>query len=554
MKKLGSFLGLGLILFSVLFFTFYRLRFSFLNQDEGYYLSLVYRLALGDRFAAFAPTDFFAYLIFPITSLYLKVFNFTTGLILFSRIIYWLFTIFVSSLIFWGLSQHLNRQLSLILCLIYPCYLHYFPVLFYTNLAMGFLTSALFLSLVALKHKKQSIYFGVIGALLGLAGICHPGGIPFAVLAYLVGLKTSGHQSRECFAFLTVGFLGAIMAFFVFSGFSLSDINRASNYYLLLSRATAFPPSVQKAFSVLTWINECNPLNGKVIFLLLIPIGLYFSNKKLASYFLSLIFIPMIYVFIDRGLGSSNSRFQFQAVAGGGDGALVRYISILGLAIYFLIRKTSVLADSLFKLVWLPSFAAAFGLAFTSNTLMGNIGIGCMPAFICSAFFLYTLIQRVTPKTSNLAIIPVVLLLLFLIPFAPLKSSSKQSLVDVYKGPYAGMKADLTVKQLNDDLTEFFEKTILPTKGRIFINGSTLVGYSYLYTKLKPGVPTTWGCFIADEICKKLQEPFNDDITTLLNFNKNKIDLEPFDKFELKTTYKNIDMYEREMKHTPSRS
>lgn len=542
LKQSWSIICFAALVSTVLLTTFLRLKFGTINQDEGYYLSLVYRMSLGDIGRLHTIADLFALLIFPITSLIVGVSSELESFVLYSRYCYWGFTLLIGLIIFFSLKKYIDPKIAFIVSLFYPSYLHYYPVLFYTNLGVGFFTISLFLSLWALAPPLKSKLIVLIGVSFGFSIISHVGGPPFAFVAYGAALVLRMGYRNKIIIYLISGIMLSALIFPLFSGITFSVLKESIEHSLVLSEKTGIPISSNKFLMLFRWLYDCSPFNGFNIFGCLGFFYLHKKNKKWAGLFLTFLFIPIVYFITVRGMGNPTSVFGFKAMDGGAAG-IIRYLSFCGFLFYLLIEKTAIIKN-LFYLIWLPSLVMAMSLSFTSNTLAGNLGIGLMPAFIVSSVFLVFFIKEMLPNQPFLSYVPLVLMLGGLL-FLQFAGVDKNNLEKVVRGPHSGIYLTQNMKELSETLSQALKTNHFTSKGRIYFQDSPLMGYSYLYSQQKPGVPTTWGCFLGEDLCKKLQEPFNDEIMTVVSFNNTLLDKNLFKDFEKISEFKGIQVFQK---------
>lgn len=88
-SKAGEIIFTGIYLFVVIFL-FWRCRFGFAYDDETFYLTIPYRLCMGDRLLLheWHLTQLSGILLVPLVKLYLVLFHSTEGIVLFSRYVF----------------------------------------------------------------------------------------------------------------------------------------------------------------------------------------------------------------------------------------------------------------------------------------------------------------------------------------------------------------------------------------------------------------------------------------------------------------------------------
>jgi len=172
------------------FLLIHNCRLSFCQSDESFYLALVHRLWNGDRLILdeWHPVQFYAPILLPFYSLYRAFVPDGTGVYLYARIIYVLFSVTVGlKIYFFCQKEHQHWCIGLVatlLCILYSRANIRGPS--YYNLCMLFcVLTVLFLSDTG---KRELLKYICSGIFCAFAVLCNPHLGVFVVLGGLVGV------------------------------------------------------------------------------------------------------------------------------------------------------------------------------------------------------------------------------------------------------------------------------------------------------------------------------------------------------------------------------
>lgn len=501
-----------------------------IHKDEGYYLSTIYRISLGDSSFSVDVVDFFSFLISPLSNLFIFFTGGSDGYVYFFHLIYYASIWCVFFVCFFCLKKVISPFFALIISLAYPAYLHYYPILFYTNLGAGLFTACLFLIFLRLGRRFELFLPIILGALLGLSIISHPGGYLASSLCFLMILFLSRRYDTK-----SLVFSGIVIVFVVFSFFIVNKLNpvalvESAKLRAEYSKHDGMPLNFSKFLALGEWLFYSSPVKGFGLILNSLCVFVFLKKKKWAHHFVIWFWLPLTYLLVFRGVGSPTSFIHLPAMAGGGKG-LIQYISLLGPLFYLFLGKKNP-ADQLLWYVWIPSFISALSLAFTSNTGPGNFGIGMLPAFMVSMIFLTLLIQECAGKISATSYVPVVALLILLVTYL-FSGINLKSLERVEMGPFKGLYVTRGINQNSEQILKILKYIHSEKPGRILFECNPLEGYAYLFSKQKPGVTNTWPCQIDPAVCRRVRTFYSpEEISTLVFWDP--CDIEPSFKSKFK--------------------
>ena len=206
-----------LILISVLLF--YKCRFGFGNIDEAFYLTVPYRLYLGDSlfWDEWNLSQMSGALLYPFIWLFLKLNSSTEGIVLYSRFFFTVVHIFTALFIF-GCVRTENKTAAMFLSLFYLAFTPFgIMALSYNSMGLG----SMIVCTTLLFGKTPSRRAAVIsGAFFAFAVLC----CPFLILAFflmpffLFGRRKADVASvgRKGFWLWLSGAAGVALVFFIF--------------------------------------------------------------------------------------------------------------------------------------------------------------------------------------------------------------------------------------------------------------------------------------------------------------------------------------------------
>ncbi len=234
-RKTWGYIFTGVYLLTVAFL-FWRCRFGFAYKDETFYLTVPYRICMGDHFLLheWHLSQLSGILLLPLVKLYLILFHGTEGIVLFFR---YVFTVVwaAGGLFLWRKLRRFSEFGAMAATL---CFLLYAP---WNTMALSYQSLSLLLLMTAcvLLITNDNRYSDVI------AGILYSGAVlcnPFLVLLYLLsalGLPAERIIRKRCdwkqrWLRLTCGILVVLIPFCVMllAHGSLRDYLRVFPYIL----------------------------------------------------------------------------------------------------------------------------------------------------------------------------------------------------------------------------------------------------------------------------------------------------------------------------------
>lgn len=215
-----------------------RIRLGFVDMDEGFYLTVPYRLIQGDCLLTeeWHVTQLVGFLIYPILKLYLFFFKNVEGIYLAFRHVYLLllFSVTIVSYIFLKKRDKiLAIPVSIIFCLFTPFYL---KTLSYNTI--GFLAVWLLVVVLTTEMKRVALKYAVVGGLLAVTVLCNPYMLILYIIYSVICIwrkEKSGIFNGKSWGLVTVGAGSVLVLFlaFLFSRTSVIELVRNIPYIFL---------------------------------------------------------------------------------------------------------------------------------------------------------------------------------------------------------------------------------------------------------------------------------------------------------------------------------
>lgn len=223
-KQISPSIAFVIVLILTLSLQLWKARRGIGSADEHFYITLGWRLEMGD--ALFADDWHIAQMIsvflYPLVHLYRLLFHSNTGIVLGFRVYYSLFTALVGTAIYVRFRSYGYR--AVIAAALYMVFTPFnIQALSYNTMGPGFLILSFLLVDLSGKHRLAN---AVSGLLFSWAVLC----TPYLALVFIVligiSLVRPGIVSRRCTGFMTIGagIAAVIFLAFVFSRSGLSSV------------------------------------------------------------------------------------------------------------------------------------------------------------------------------------------------------------------------------------------------------------------------------------------------------------------------------------------
>lgn len=218
----------GVLLTAVIFIHLSRIRLGNVDIDEGFYLTVPYRLAQGESLLAdeWHVSQLVGFLLYPFVKCYLLIHGNTEGIYLASRYVY-LACLTGSAIVSYILLRKRNRYMAAIANIMFALFTHAcLRTLSYNTI--GMLAVWLMASVLMADLKAFRLQHFITGVLLACAVLC----CPYMILAYVLYMIAClwKRQKKETFGIEAWGWVTAGSGFIalIFIGFVLSRTSFAT--------------------------------------------------------------------------------------------------------------------------------------------------------------------------------------------------------------------------------------------------------------------------------------------------------------------------------------
>lgn len=485
-----------LFIFITFILLIYRISLHADIYDEIINLDISYRIALGDIpfyncWEAFQSGDVF---MAPFLWIYLKVFNTTSGMILYSRLVYVGVLFLVMLLIYMLMKRHLSKEKAFFLSYIVLFFeLYSLFYLWYDTVSVITLTIGCVFLVKSLEEKNKFKRSGLL-ILAGITHCCMAFSYPsFVLLALMMAaillflsLKRNDNDWVKSSLDVTCYAIGAIIVILLLLLYILINVD-IKNFFETLTIITesrsATGTDILDIFK--SMIVAYVSINKYLIPITVILGILYFKVLRKKSYIKYLIVgIIVLPIF--------NQLFIGENVYMG----LANYLSYIMLwcpFLYFLIEEKEIFDVYLFDLFFIPALVTGFLISLT--TVYSDIGPvkcwqACLPGALASLYYMIKLGQnlewKVLKQTEILLHIIVVSLLInsysYIYLNQPYITKENTRMTD---GLYWGIK----VNDAMENMLPIQNLVINNVEGCNTILAGSALRSIYLMTDLKP---CTW--------------------------------------------------------------
>jgi hypothetical protein len=352
-----------------------RLRYGVDYSDEAFYAVLPHRFALGDRpfVDEINLRQSFAYITLPFYWAYLKVNRSTSGVLLFLRHLYFVFTFVAAFAVYRAARQWLTHAAALMVASLAVVFVPFnIPTCSYNTLGCTFLTAGFFLTLqrVARRTSWRTAYFG--GVSLGLATIAYP---PLAVAVVTVTLlapwvdEDRARRFRNAAIHVAGGLTPALAIAPLLFAAGPSGIREAFAYESALTK----PRTIDKLYLVFEDVFRFAPLQPRLLLALALIFLLVRTFRKLR-----VVAVPAFAVAFAAWAADPETKGQSAHVVALW---LNIYLAWAGFLL-LLLRGVDRPARRAVVVILVPSAVAALVNGFSSDNGAINAGLGAFPAAV----------------------------------------------------------------------------------------------------------------------------------------------------------------------------
>ena len=513
-------LGLSFIILIV------RCFISFCWSDETFYFATCYRFYQGDSMFLheWFPTQLSSIVLLPLFSLYMLIAGSTTGIILYFRILFVIFSLINATVMFRILKQHTSELIALIcsLMLMFYTHLNIGTLSYYTLSVQLFVMTMLLLYHFYLSQSKlQLIIAGILFAVCVLS-------LPTLSIAYFLVLFVIGIllllarfskikpafknaiMSAQLDTIVIYTFIGILIPAVIFFAFLLTNVSvmdfiKGIPYVLSdEEHGTSFFYPIRKFF---IGINEVYDTSAYLAYLLiLLSFAFQFFRTTHCRMVRVFVFAADCALFIDLFLGSLGHTGYIQTA-----------LCLFALPLFFLLKRkdfplffTFIVSGMIFSLVY--SYSSNGYLYILS---MGHFvaSIGCLIIIYCFAVEMLT--EPGTESGKEISVFsgmmvsfgPVCIILSYAIIMFSLTQTMTLRMINIYRdapvklltkqiseGPAKGLYTTADHLQLYnevyDTLENYCQSNSSDKANTIFI--TKLLPWGYMCTDLRCAAPTTW--------------------------------------------------------------
>lgn len=390
-------------------FVVYRITIHADIYDEIINLSVSYRIAMGDIpfyhcWEAFQSGDVF---MAPFIWIYMKIFRTTSGLILYSRIIYLLALLVVAFTCYQILKKHLINELAFLLSYIVLFFeLYSLFYLWYDTVSIVFLLLGDNFLLYALESENKlnrSLAYCLAGFLHCCMVFAYPSfmflAILIAIILFFLNIRWCEETISHSLFVVLLYAMGAflfVFFFLLFLSLSVGLFNVYETLCIILSTRSANSLSILGIFRdiIVAYIST----NQLLIPITVILMVLYFSALKKGKYtpffLIGMIVLPVFnQVFIEKGplMGLAN---------------YLSYIMLWCPFLYYLINHKNCFDRYFFNIFFLPSILS--GILISLTTVYADIGPvkawqACLPGALASLYYMIKIFSNIEFKCSNVS-------------------------------------------------------------------------------------------------------------------------------------------------------
>jgi hypothetical protein len=408
-------------------------------SDEGFYVAVPYRFALGARpfVDEMNLLQMAALFSVPFVKVYLWLAGGSTGIVLFMRHLYLLWTLVVAGTVWMGFRRLLRWELALLAGLVCSTLvIATISNLSYNTLGAGLLVIGMSLGARALLGGGRNRYLAAAGAAQALAALAYPTLIVvLPVTAVCLALVTSGRRRRALSAWAAGALAILVAEALLLASFGVGNVLRCLRYQRAdWSRLNA-GGGTPKLWGV---------FHGVIAHFTLFPLILVCALVVLLAYRrwpwarLALVLAPLALL-----------PFGEQLVSGG-DGFAVIYGLVAPFFFLFVAAEHREQATRLLVWGYLPSLAAALVTGYSSASGWLQMDVGLLPAVVISGVMLAlaltprrgerAVLRRALPIGALLALAGILAVtIVYEYQFLPRAVPLAKLTVTMHGGPYAGI-------------------------------------------------------------------------------------------------------------------
>jgi len=410
-------------------------------SDEGFYIAVPYRMALGarpfvDEINVLQTAQFF---VFPFVKLYVSLTGGATGIVLFTRHLYLAWVTAVALVCCVGFKRVVRWEHALAASLVCVTFVFVSTTnLSYNTLGAGFLAIGMALGVRAVAGGGRLRWLAAAGVAQALAALAYPPMVlALPVTAGCAAWSMPGRRRRALRAWCTGAGVTLLAEALLLASFGVSNLLRSARYQLSgwgrLNGVTG-PAKLWGLATGVTGFVEGYPL--VVVAALLV----WLAYRRWPAARLALLLTPLALL-----------PFGEHLWAGGADGFGVIYGLAAPYFYLFVAAERRPIARLLLVWCYVPALGAAVVSGYSSANAWIQMDVGLLPAMVLSGIFLALSLapragesERVRRALPGLALAClagiVAVTLLYQFQFLPRAVPYSQLSVTMHGGPYAGIR------------------------------------------------------------------------------------------------------------------
>ncbi len=385
-------IALGLLIF-------YRIHFAVDYYDETFYIGMTYHYLLGgkpfvDELSIAQATSL---LLYPAFYLFYWIHHSPSGIVLFSRVLYFTFTLGIFCSSFLLLKKTVDRRMAMLIAFIPVSFtLFYIYGLSYNTMGSLLLLTGIIFLFYSLTYREFPLITGLL-----IGGACF-NYFPFTILALFLLLLMWIYNCSWKFMgryFLGLCILASILAYFLISA-GFANLEKIYQFSTSLGVQGGGILKLSSFFQ-----NMYHAFPYKLFFVFLFGLAFIIHRQFKASYFIASCIL--IFTLVLKGWGENNFMI---------------YLSLIGLLaplLYLFIRKHP-LANRILLLIWLPGFIGGLISAWASGNGWYNSLVGGLSMPIATFLFLSLLSEGILEhfhqeKIKNVVFCSSILFMMFVL-------------------------------------------------------------------------------------------------------------------------------------------
>jgi hypothetical protein len=459
----------------------YRILLGVDFTDECLYIATTYRFVLGDRpfIDELGFTQMASVLLYPFYKIYYLVIGSTDGIVLFSRVLYVLFSLTVGIVIAVSAQHIIPRTLALSLILLCGTFLPFsIPSLSYNTLGMGFLTIGLYVMCTPYWSRMPAAPCLVVAGIShSLAVFVYPTHLLSVLAITLLLFCGCAGQGRHSYWYIVGGLIPVAVLLMLFLNVGVSDFEQSYRFVLSWGK---HQNGFAKWSSGLAQIFERTPR----WYLFLPAVALWsWTLRRWSPYAL----VPFVIVC----LLCNYSGFEGHLRSMG----LVIYLGLLT-PVLLLFEDSGPFRKPAWFL-WVASFIAGnVSLWSSANNAGPNAALGLFPAAVLTLICVIRNQLRTSGNTGRNLLLSLGAVTLVLVQFglnsysflyreSPPQRLSSQVAVGPFRGLYTTPQRDHLIARLSKDVL-----SLASVDGNVLSFNRFPAGY--LFTSMPPAVCSPW--------------------------------------------------------------